>query len=460
MPPWRYQLVSGSYLLDDCPVCGRPSVQEPMRGTFTLRLLETNPLFSRFAVENIRFTAGAVRTYTVTGSGTFQTGGEVAIVQQMALQVEIDDGITKKRCDLKNSSPAPAGLWPMIGITLEQTNGTILQTYTLRLSAAPLREIWFSTTNKFTAGSGEPGTISAGDLLSSTGRVVKRASWFCGALSPMPPCPDLGLDAADILPGGEIAYSIEQNIFSERLGPLQHGDVVTSHGRILRRNSELLAAFDPAAPAADAGLDAVHVPDTGAILFSIESDIVSKALNTTLRRGDILSSSGQVVRTHRQLLSRFQPPAALADCGLDALYVWPGGEIWFSTEQGFQDQVLGPVLGGDILSDQGYIVYRNLDLLNVFAPLEDAAEFGLDVLYVITDSTPPPPGAQFEMAVLPATGSIRLSWRSAGRVFQVERSSDLSDSFQPVSPVIPDPAFTDPGAMNGRRRAFYKLRQW
>ena len=41
------------------------------------------------------------------------------------LQVEIDDGITKKRCDLKNSSPAPAGLWPMIGITLEQTNGNV-----------------------------------------------------------------------------------------------------------------------------------------------------------------------------------------------------------------------------------------------------------------------------------------------------------------------------------------------
>ena len=43
----------------------------------------------------------------------------------------------------------------MINLTLEQTDGTLTQNYTLHLAAAPIREIWFSTTNKFTAGSGE-----------------------------------------------------------------------------------------------------------------------------------------------------------------------------------------------------------------------------------------------------------------------------------------------------------------
>ena len=45
--PWAYLLLDGSTLTDDCPICGRPTIQEPMRGTFQLRLLESNPLFAR-----------------------------------------------------------------------------------------------------------------------------------------------------------------------------------------------------------------------------------------------------------------------------------------------------------------------------------------------------------------------------------------------------------------------------
>ena len=458
--PWRYQLLNDSYLADDCPVCGRPSIQEPLRGAFELRLTELNPLFSRYAVVNLSFTAGSTRIYTIKGSGTFQIGGEVALVQQMQLELEINDGVATRVCHLKNPSPAVTGRWPMINLTLEQTDGTVTQTYTLHLAAAPLQEIWFSTGLGFTAGLGEPGPVSGGDFLSSAGRVVHRSSQFCGALSPMPPCPDLGLDATDLLPGGEIAFSITQDIFSERLGPLRQGDVLSSRGRILHRQKELLAAFAPATPAADAGLDALHMPDTGEVWFSIGSEVVSKTLKVTLHRGDLLSSSGGVVRSYQQLFSRFHPPAGLTDYGLDALYVWPGGEIWFSTEKGFQDQVLGPVQGGDLLSDQGYIVFRNLELLNNFAPLEDVAEFGLDALFIVTDATPPPQAPRLEISAQPSTGSIRLTWEGAGRVFQVERSADPAIPFGPVSPILPGQTFEDSGVMNSRSRAFYRLRQW
>ncbi len=253
--PWRYLLLHDSYLVDDCPVCGRPSIREPLRGAFELRLIEINPLFSRYAVENLNFTAGSNRTYTIKGSGNFQIGGEVALVQQMELELEINDGLATRVCHLKNPSPAVTGRWPMITLTLEQADGTFTQNYTLHLAAAPLREIWFSTALGFTAGLGEPGPVSGGDFLSSAGRVVHRSSWFCGVLSPMPPCPDPGLDATDLLSGGETAFSITQDMFSERLGPLGHGDVLGSRGRILYRQGDLLAAFAPATPAADAGLD-------------------------------------------------------------------------------------------------------------------------------------------------------------------------------------------------------------
>ena len=74
-------------------------------------------------------------------------------------------------------------------------------------------------------------------------------------------------------------------------------------------------------------------------------------------------------RSNRQLLSQFHPPA-LEDFGLDALYIWPNGEIWFSTTSDFNDGQLGPITSGDLLSDAGYIVYRNADLVRALQPLE------------------------------------------------------------------------------------------
>src|SRR5213075_647941 len=85
--PWAYLLLDGSTLTDDCPRCEPPTIEQPMRGTFQLRLLDSNPLSTRYALENISFTAGSTRIYRVSGTGTLQIGGEVAVLQQMSLQV-------------------------------------------------------------------------------------------------------------------------------------------------------------------------------------------------------------------------------------------------------------------------------------------------------------------------------------------------------------------------------------
>lgn len=280
----------------------------------------------------------------------------------------------------------------MIHISLEQTNGTFIQVFQLDLAAAPVREIWFSTVSGFTSGYyGQPPTnhVSAGDLISVSGRIVKRNHELIGRLGIMPIAPDIGLDAVDVLPSGEIALSVEEDIFSETLGPLQHGDLLSSQGRILHSNQDLLARFVPQPPAPDVGLDAVQVLDHGEVLFSIETNIFSERLGVTLRRGDLLSNTGQVLRTNQQLLVRFHPSNPAKDYGLEALYVWPHGEIWFSTEEGFQDQMLGPILPGDLMSDLGHVVFRNLELLNAFAPVEDLADFGLDALFIVTDAATP-----------------------------------------------------------------------
>src|SRR6185436_5444667 len=141
-----------------------------------------------------------------TGGGAYEIGGEFAIQQEMTLQVQIDNGYTNKLCYLTNGLQAIDRHWPMINISLTQTNGTFTQVYGLGLVAAPVREVWFSTASGFTAGKWPSPTnhVSSGDLISSAGRIVKRNSDLTQSLGIMPIPPDAGLDALDIIAGGEM----------------------------------------------------------------------------------------------------------------------------------------------------------------------------------------------------------------------------------------------------------------
>ena len=172
-----------------------------------------------------------------------------------------DDGVTNKVCYFTNSTSGLDRRLPMLDITVGQTNGTFGQVYSLRLAAAPVREIWFSTASSFKAAAGPEASnmVQGGDLISTSGRIIKRNADLFTSVGTFPPVPDLGLDAMDILPGGEIAFSLESDITSNTLGLLQHGDLLSTQGRILRRNQDLLAQFGLQPPTPDVGLDAVHV---------------------------------------------------------------------------------------------------------------------------------------------------------------------------------------------------------
>jgi hypothetical protein len=235
--------------------------------------------------------------------------------------------------------------------------------------------------------------------------------------------------------------------------------LLSNRGRIVQRNQQLTVAFVQMPPASDAGLDAVQVLDSGEVYFSIQREFFSEALGRPIRAGDLLSSRGVVVKSNEQLVARFQPAEPRRDYGLDALYVWPSGEVWFSVETGFQGQHFEPYNHGDLLSDQGYVVARNLELVGPFQPLEDLADFGLDALFVITDAVPPAPAPSFTLIRRQrATGVVELAWEGKGRAWQVLRSATVLGPWTPVSPILPDLMFDDRTA--SANESFYRLRQW
>ena len=468
--PWRYSLVHGATLTDDCPVCDRPALVLPLRGSFDLRLLDTNPLFTTYALEDIRFSAGheGGPRYTVSGTGEYRVGGEVALTRQLTLKLVVDDGSGPQHAALAGDHAPLERLPPMIHASAKQTDGTDFRQLDIVLAAAPFRDLWFSTVHGMTSGTTPPPFehFRPSEVLAIDGRRVLSNAALTRAFGIMPIVPDIGLDAIDARPGGEIAFSATQPVFSETLGEmLQPGDVLSDHGRILHRHRDLIAPFAPMPPIVDFGLDAIHDQDKQGLVFSIGTDFFSERLGVVIRRGDLLSSDGSVVRTAARLLERFHPvddggtPAEAP--GLDAVFVWPSGEIWFSTESGFADRVLGPVHGGDLLSDSGYIVFKNLELVSAFSPLEDLADFGLDALVVVTDTLAPlPPPATVSLNLRPESSGWRLEWTGDGRFFQVLGATAAGGPYLPLAPIQSNRALERTGWLSAHPDYFFRVRQW
>jgi len=149
------------------------------------------------------------------------------------------------------------------------------------------------------------------------------------------------------------------------------------------------------------------------------------------------------------------------DYGLDALFIWPGGEIWFSTTTGFSDAQLGEISAGDLLSDAGYIVYRNADLTAALMPLGDPpTDFGLDAVVVISDYDATEGGAKIDASFDKANNGVVVSWKGPGRVFQVERAAEVFGPWLAITPIIADLSYEDFDGVTSSERGFYRVRQW
>jgi len=230
-PAVRYRLIEGSTLTDDCTICGRPTIQVPIRGSCWLKPTEHNPLFSNYVVRGLRFRSTAPHfSYAGQMEGTYRIGGEFALLEQMKL-----DGSINEVKDLKFDSGlvVPQARFPWIEIDLPQVfpnpNDSIFY-FRLHLVAVPWPAMWFSTEHGFHPSnqvSAKYSYISDGDLLSSTGTVVRTNHQLTRRLGIMPIVPDLGLDAvlgrmplasSKIGPArGEIWFSPEDDAFRKRI---------------------------------------------------------------------------------------------------------------------------------------------------------------------------------------------------------------------------------------------------
>jgi hypothetical protein len=457
---WRYTLLDASEITEDCPICGRPTIPHPLRGTFDLALLGVGPLFTEYRITNISFSAGPKEQplYTVTGNGTYSVGGEVAVRQDMLLQTEACNSAPSCRdATFTNDEHVVSATFPLLDISLTQTQVNLTSVYSMRLVAAPAREIWFTVTNGFASTNGVP-SVRAGDLLSNSGRIVRTNTALLQSIGITNPSPALRINAFDIAPGGEIVFSLNGSAGSSTLGALSEGDLLSDRGRIVQRNQELTARFgiQPAVP--DIGLDAAFVMTNGEILFSIRTNIFAEGKGLMLRHGDVLSNTGVVLKSNQQLLARFHPTATNTDFGLDALYVWPNGEIWFSTEAGFDDSQLVSISAGDLLSTEGVIVFRNAELLSAFGAPQDISNFGLSDVFVISDAVVA--SAPEFLSPRREQGALALQWLGTNRVFHLERATNVIGPWQTVGEIDPDSSFRDTNALSTQPRGFYRLRGW
>ena len=180
-----------------------------------------------------------------TAKVTYDFLGEFALTQTMTLELDVDGPFSSGPKTFTNTTILVRIPWPLMDVELTEAEGTPLSTISLRLLAAPVREVWFSTVGGFTPlnDSLRDSSVGPGDLLSDAGHVVAANADLLRNLGLEPGTADLGVDAVDIAAGGEILFSLDEDVFSETLGPLQDGDLLSNRGgscgatRISRRHS-------------------------------------------------------------------------------------------------------------------------------------------------------------------------------------------------------------------------------
>jgi hypothetical protein len=138
-----YTLLSGSTLTDECPICARAAIVVPLTGTFALQMLDQNSLVTRYALTNISLHSGATSgpQYQVVGSGVYQVGGEVALLQSLFVNAQISNGTTSANALLASTNGPVLQPWPKIQVKVDQTNSTPAQLYSLTLVAVPAPHI-------------------------------------------------------------------------------------------------------------------------------------------------------------------------------------------------------------------------------------------------------------------------------------------------------------------------------
>lgn len=93
----------------------------PLSGGLVLGKVEENPSFTTYRVDGIDlWDAKGDWMLRISGSGSYRLGGEVALVQEMRLEVTVEQGeTTRSGVLLANLELAPRAEFPDISIQLE-----------------------------------------------------------------------------------------------------------------------------------------------------------------------------------------------------------------------------------------------------------------------------------------------------------------------------------------------------
>ena len=133
-PGVLYELGKGS-TFNDCLPCAGLKAPAPVTGTFLLTPVDAGPLFTTYRIDGLDFrdASGDLKIH-ITGLGKYRQGGEVAITQQMVLEVLVAFPDSQRQTTLDSGTvPVTAG-FPALDVSPQD------DLYALHIVAGPAAE--------------------------------------------------------------------------------------------------------------------------------------------------------------------------------------------------------------------------------------------------------------------------------------------------------------------------------
>lgn len=136
--PELYVLKTGSTFETGCfPPCLCPVfVSQSMEGTFRLKQTFFDPLFTHYDVTEVRWAVpNSTSRISIVGSGTYRVGGELAVQQQMILDLSVNGGAVQR---FDSGLVSGGGGFPDITIRVSLHQEQACQDTVLQVKAGPL----------------------------------------------------------------------------------------------------------------------------------------------------------------------------------------------------------------------------------------------------------------------------------------------------------------------------------
>ncbi|HTH47822.1 MAG TPA: hypothetical protein VMB21_09950 [Candidatus Limnocylindria bacterium] len=135
-----YAVLPDSRLTDECLLCGRPSIPEPMAGHFRLQLLLVPGPFSYYTVEDFTFVSGVNGAvwHSGAGTGSYRQSREAPGTQDMTLDLAVTNFTAVSQAHFTNGTPDVTQTFPKLQLRLTQSDGTFTHELTIDLHAEPV----------------------------------------------------------------------------------------------------------------------------------------------------------------------------------------------------------------------------------------------------------------------------------------------------------------------------------